>query len=113
MNIKSIFASVALLAAAGAAMADDGLTRAQVVDATQHAIAAGQTDSSEAAQGNVNQYTSSLTREQVIAATKQALASGQIPRNEAYDSQTYLVPREKTANVDAQLAAKAGKTSQQ
>ena len=113
MNIKSIFASVALLAAAGAAMADDGLTRAQVVDATKQAIAAGQTDNSEAAQGNVNQYTSSLTREQVIAATKQAIASGQIPRNEAYDSQTYQVPRVKSANVDAQLAAKAAKTVQQ
>jgi len=113
MNIKSIFASVALLAAAGAAMADDGLTRTQVVDATKQAVAAGQTDNSEAALGQVNPATTGLTREEVIAATKQALASGQIPRNESYDSLTYMTPRAKAASVDAQLAAKAGKSVQQ
>lgn len=113
MNIKSIFASVALLAAAGAAMADEGLTRAQVVDATKQAIAAGQIDNSEAAQGKLDQTSSSVSRADVIAATKQALASGQIPRNEAYDSPAYLTPRVKAANVDAQLAAKAANTVQQ
>jgi predicted lactoylglutathione lyase len=101
MNVKSIIATVALLTAAGAAMAG-GFSREQIAD------------NSEAAQGNVNQSTSStLTREEVIAATKQALASGQVPRNEAYDSDIYYSPRVKNANVEAQLAAKTANTKQQ
>jgi len=87
MNIKTIFVSAALLISAGAAMADNGQAAAD----TQ--------------QG--------LTREQVIAATKQAMAEGKLDHNEAYDSGTYMTPRAKSATVDAKLAAKDAKSTQQ
>lgn len=113
MNLKSIFASVALLAVTGAALADEGLSRTQVVDATVRAMAAGQTDHSEAALGQVQPSASSLSREQVLSATRQALAEGKLNRNEAYDSPAYLTPALKSASVEAQLAAKAVQSRQQ
>lgn len=113
MNAKSIIASVSLLFAAGAALADEGLTREQVRAETLAAIQAGQIDNSEAAQDITKPSPSSVTREQVKAETLAAIAAGKLEHNELYDSGTYMVPLVKTANVKAQLAANAAKQNQQ
>jgi hypothetical protein len=115
MNTKSIIASISLLFVAGAAMADTTKTREEVAAETRQAIAAGQIDNSEAAQGNVNQYAtaSTVTREQVKAETLAAAANGTLFHNEAYDSVAYMVPLVKSGNVKAQLAANAAKQNQQ
>jgi hypothetical protein len=115
MNIKSIIASASLLfvAATGAAMADEGLTREQVVADALSAIQAGKLDNSEAAQDNTRVTASVVTREQVKADTLAAIAAGKLEHNELYDSGTYMIPLVKTGNVKAQLAATAAKQNQQ
>jgi hypothetical protein len=113
MNAKTIIASVSLLFAAGAAMADSGLTREQVQQQTLAAIQAGQLERSEAALDNVQITVSAVTGEQVKANTLAAIAAGQLDHSEARDSQTFMVPLVKTGNVKAQLAANAAKMNQQ
>lgn len=113
MNIKSIIASASLLLVAGAAMADQGLTREQVVADTLAAIQAGKLDNSEAAQDNTKLTASVVTREQVKSETLAAIAAGKLEHNELYDSGTYMIPLVKTGNVKAQLAATAAKPNQQ
>ncbi len=113
MNAKTIIASVSLLFAAGAAMADTGLTREQVQQQTLAAIQAGQLERSEAALDNVQLSASAVSRAQVKADTLAAIAAGQLEHSEARDSQSYMVPLVKTADVTAQLAAYAAKQYQQ
>jgi hypothetical protein len=113
MNIKSIIASTSLLLIAGAAMADDGLTREQVRNETIAARAAGELDINEATLSNVYPATSTLTRAQVKAETLAAAAAGKLQHNELYDSGTFMIPQNKEANVKAQLAATAAKQNKQ
>ena len=116
MNIKSIIASVSLLAAAGAAFAQGPsgqLTREQVIAETVAARAAGQLDQNEATfnQSLQSASTGTLTRAEVKAETLAARNAGELDRNEAYDDLTYMTPRAKSANVKAQLAGKPVKGS--
>ncbi|SDH49844.1 MULTISPECIES: DUF4148 domain-containing protein [unclassified Duganella] len=84
-------------------------------------LAAGSTfaaDTNEAAFDQAfrnNSGASTLTREQVKAQTIAARKAGLLDTNEAYQDIAYMAPRPKSAEVKAQLAAKAaaqGNTAQ-
>lgn len=115
MNAKSIIAAASLLFVAGAAMADQDLSREQVRNDTIAARDAGQLDNSEAKSDRdfLAAAPGTLTRAQVKADTLAAIAAGKLDHNELYDSVAYMVPSAKSAKVEAQLAAAASKHSQQ
>jgi hypothetical protein len=107
MNIKQLIASASLLLIAGAALADEGKTGAEVLAELQQARAAGQLDQSEAALGRVDSRPSGLSRAEVKAEVLRARAAGLLDQNEATESIAYQAPRAGRAKVDAGLLAKA------
>ncbi|MBJ7309744.1 DUF4148 domain-containing protein [Rugamonas sp. CCM 8940] len=113
MNIKQLIASASLLLIAGAALADDGKTRAEVLAELQQARAAGQLDQSEAALGRLDTQPSGLSRADVKAEVLRARAAGLLERNEATESIAYQAPRAGRASVDASLQATAAAKQQQ
>lgn len=116
MNITTAIASISLLFATGAALADEGVSRASVIAELRQAQAAGQLDQSEAALGRAVTAgnASTLTREQVKAEVLQARAAGLLDHSEATDAVTWVAPTGRTPNVTARpLQAKAGAVSNQ
>lgn len=111
MNFTSLIASASLLIIAGAAMADDGKTRAEVVAELNQARAAGQLDQSEAALDRVGGSATAVSRAQVRAEVLAARAAGTLDRNEANESIAYVAPRPGGAN--SQMAAKAADATPQ
>jgi hypothetical protein len=111
MNVTSLIASASLLIIAGAAMADSGKTRAEVVAELNQARAAGQLDQSEAALDRVDAGARSVSRAQVRAEVLAARAAGTLDRSEATESVAYVAPRQNGA--DSHMAAKAGGSATQ
>jgi hypothetical protein len=110
MNAKQIFASVSLLIAAGAAMAEPaGLTREQVRADVMRARASGELDITEANFPVVPATVSHVTREQVRNEAIAARAAGQLDLNETnYPPQPAATSTRTRAEVKAEvLAARA------
>ncbi len=110
MNIKHLIASISLLAAAGAALAD-GRTRAEVQAEVIQARAAGTLDVTEADLLRTATAPSTLTREQVRADVLAARTAGVLEVNEGNYPREYAglpVPK-----VEARLQASAVRTAAQ
>lgn len=110
MNAKQIFASVSLLIAAGAAMAEPvGLTREQVRAEAVRARAAGELDITEANYPVLQATVSHVTREQVRNEAIAARAAGELDLNETNYPPTPAATSTRTrADVKAEvLAARA------
>lgn len=110
MNAKRIIASVSLLIAAGAAMAEPvGLTREQVRAEAVRARSAGELDFNETNYPAVQASVSHVTREQVRNEAIAARAAGELDLNETnYPPQPAATSTRTRADVKAEvLAARA------
>jgi len=83
MNIKHLAAAAALMTAAGFALADGDVTRAQVQAELVQARAAGLLDTNDATFPVIPAVASTLTRAQVQAQVVQARAAGQLDISDA------------------------------
>ena len=105
MKLKTILASVSLLALAGAAMADTGKTRAEVEAEVIQARAAGTLDVNDTNYPPSAPATSHLTRAEVQAQVLQARADGTLDQQTDPDyPRLVLAPSKLTrAQVQAEL----------
>ena len=114
MNAKQIFASVSLLIAAGAAMAEPvGLTREQVRAEAVRARAAGELDITEANYPVLQASVSNVTREQVRNEAIAARAAGELDLNETnypgfFDTRVQHAASSATMTAGAKAATSSG-----